>query len=55
MEEWKKFLLTIVPITDEMHVEFRMYNPGVKPLTVDTKAFNPESFEMCKIDMNGFI
>ncbi|KAL1337299.1 hypothetical protein AAHE18_10G129500 [Arachis hypogaea] len=37
---------------DEMHVEFRMYNPGVKPLTVDTNAFNPENIEMCKIDMN---
>ncbi|XP_072074838.1 uncharacterized protein [Arachis hypogaea] len=40
---------------DEMHVEFRIYNPGVKPLTVNTKVFNPESIEMCKIDMNGFI
>nr|XP_025702565.1 uncharacterized protein LOC112803275 [Arachis hypogaea] len=40
---------------DEMHVEFRMYNPGVKPLTVDTNAFNLENIEMCKIDMNSFI
>ncbi|KAL1352493.1 hypothetical protein AAHE18_06G171000 [Arachis hypogaea] len=32
-----------------------MYNPGVKPLKVDTKAFNPESIEMCKIDMNAYM
>ena len=35
------------------HVDFKVYNPKVKPLVVDDSTFDPELIEGCYFGPNG--
>ena len=39
---------------EQLHVNFKMYNLRMKPLSNDIDTFNPESIEKCQIGYNGF-
>ena len=39
---------------EQLRVDFKMYNPRMKPLSVDVDIFDPKSIERCQIGYNGF-
>ena len=37
----------------QAHVDFKVYNPKVKPLVVDASSFDPDLIEGCYFGLNG--